>query len=209
MTEDRNLIDALSRHRPKKVFSRRWSLRSAVALVLDSDASGDAALLLIKRAQREGDPWSGHMAFPGGRKDDDDRNGLATAVREMHEEVGFDIGAAPARQIEKGRLIGRLSDVRTTRRVIPVPMVVSPYVFSVAQRPPLSANEEVADTLWIPLSFFCNRDNRSKMELDYGGKLLTMPCYHFRGEVIWGLTLSILDELSGLSGSHFPRWYRV
>ena len=59
---------------------------------------------MIKRAEREGDPWSGHMAFPGGRKDPGDRNGFACAVRETEEEVGLQLG-------DGDKCIGRLSEV--------------------------------------------------------------------------------------------------
>ena len=105
--------------------SRHWSARSAVAVVLDSDTFSDASVLMIKRAEHKDDPWSGHMAFPGGRKEKSDKAIIDTATREMHEELGFDITAAT-----NSALIGRLSDVETHRKLMPKPMVVSPFVFS-------------------------------------------------------------------------------
>lgn len=198
----RQFSKILDHSRPKKVFSRRWNQRSAVALVLDNDCIDDASLLLIKRAEREGDPWSGHMAFPGGRYDKVDKNGLATAKREMHEEVGFDIDE----HVAHGHLIGRLSDVRTTRRVIPKPMVISPYVFLVPQQPELTPNYEVAETLWLPMDFFNDMSNRDTFSFEYRGRNVNMPCYRHDDKVVWGLTLSIIDELLSITGNEPPPW---
>ena len=200
--QDHTLSDFLADMRPRKIFSRRWTQRSAVALVLDDDAIEQAQLLLIKRADKEGDPWSGHMAFPGGRQERVDKNGLATAKREMLEEVGFDID----RQGLAGKPIGRLSDVKTTRRVIPKPMVISPYVFLVDEQPPLTPNHEVAETLWVPMAYFAELENRSVMSVDYRGQSFSMPCYRYDKKVIWGLTLSIIDELLSTVGVQPPEW---
>ncbi len=77
--------------------------RSAVAMVLKL-IDGELHILMIKRAEREGDPWSGHMAFPGGRMDPGDANGFSVAVRETEEEVGLTLGS-------EDLCIGRLSEI--------------------------------------------------------------------------------------------------
>ena len=200
----KSISEQLQHARPRKVFSRRWSQRSSVALVLDSDNLQDASLLLIKRAEREGDPWSGHMAFPGGRADKVDRNGLSTAKREMFEEVGFDAEG----QEHASQLIARLSDVRAARRVIPKAMVVSPYVFLVPEQPPLQANYEVAEIVWVPMTFFAELANRETYAMKYKGMNIKMPCYRYGERVVWGLTLSIIDEMLRLLGYSIPRWHR-
>jgi 8-oxo-dGTP pyrophosphatase MutT (NUDIX family) len=202
-----NFYQLLVDNKPKKVFSRRWSKRSAVALVLDAETTDQASLLMIKRADSEGDPWSGHMAFPGGRAESVDRHGLATAKREMHEEVGFNIDGAAEQQKVNGRLVGRLSDIRTTRRVIPKPMVVSPYVFVVDHKPKLTPNYEVADTVWVPFSYFQDLSNRSTMEFKHSGRTIQMPCYRYEGKVIWGMSLSMIEELLTISGIEVPAWF--
>ena len=77
-------------------------------------------------------------------------------------------------------------------------MVIYPYVFELRGEPELRFNHEVDDALWGPLDFFLDRDNRTSMEWQYGGRdglPLTLPCYHYRGKLIWGLTLRMLDEL--------------
>ncbi|NNM11485.1 MAG: CoA pyrophosphatase [Pseudomonadales bacterium] len=203
MSTNNSLAEALARAKPVKLPERHQMRRSAVAVVLDSDVLADASLLLIRRAQHERDPWSGHMAFPGGRKEDFDRNGLATAKREMHEEVGFDIDAASAGSL--GRVIGRLSDFSTRRRAIPIEMIVSPYVFQIEARPRLSPNYEVDDALWIPLAYFADPANRSKIDFEYNGRNHAMPSVPYSdSHVVWGMTLKMIDELLAVVGAGVP-----
>ena len=206
--QSQNLVELFSRNKPKKVFSRRWSKRSAVAIVLDHDVVEKASILLIKRAEHEADPWSGHMAFPGGRYESVDKNGLETAKREMSEEVGFDIDCPDQGLKIDGKFVGRLSDVRTTKRVTPKTMVVSPYVFKVSSQPQLQPNYEVAETVWVPFSYFANVDNRDVYEFDHQGRNIRMPCYRYEDKVIWGLTLSMIDEFIRLYGVDVPPWFR-
>lgn len=179
------LLDA---HRPRRKLLRRVWARSAVALFLHECPDEGLAVLMIRRADREGDPWSGHMAFPGGRKDKADRNTLATALRETEEEVGL-------RADGVSRLLGRLSDIATHARLRHGPMVITPYVFSLPERFPLQPNHEVAETVWVPLAFLADRANREKMRWAPNGVPLELPCYLFGGRRIWGLSLMMLDEL--------------
>ena len=207
------MIEQLASYRAKRSLSRLWLKRSAVAIVIDQATTEQASLLLIKRADNDRDPWSGHMAFPDGRYEEGDKNGLATAKREMQEEVGFDIDQlatdSAAEGIVDGQCIARLSDIKTSKRATPNTMVVSPYIFSVAQKPKLIVNHEVADTVWVPLSFFMALGNRSVYELKYRDRNIEMPCYRYQGNVIWGLTLSMIDEILRALGADIPQWYRL
>jgi len=63
----------------------------ATASVAMTLAGPSLKTLMIKRAEREGDPWSGQVAFPGGRRERQDRSLLETATRETKEEVGIDL----------------------------------------------------------------------------------------------------------------------
>jgi len=207
-----NMIEQLASYRPKKALSRLWLKRSAVAIVIDQATTEQASLLLIKRADNERDPWSGHMAFPGGRYESGDKNGLAIAKREMLEEVGFDIDqlvadSAACGSID-GQCIARLSDIKTSKRATPNAMIVSPYIFSVQNKPKLFTNHEVADTVWVPLSFFTALENRGVYEMEYQDRKIEMPCYRYQGNVIWGLTLSMIDEILRALGADIPQWYR-
>lgn len=145
-------------------------------------------LLFIRRAEAPGDPWSGHMGLPGGRVEAGDPSPLETALRETREEVGLDLD-------ELGRPLGRLSEVRTHLPLGSVPHSVVPFAFSVDGDPALAPNEEVQETLWVPLSFLADRRNRSSFTWVRRGLPVPMPCYRYEGRVIWGLTLRIVDEL--------------
>lgn len=179
----------LARHRPRRRWWRRWVKRSAVAMLL-RDGQNGPEVLMIKRADREGDPWSGHMAFPGGRMETDDEHGRATAERETREEVGVD-------PPQVGHCIGRLSDILSRPHSGRRPMVITPYVYAVQVMPEPKPNHEVAEVIWLPLEFLFDSGNREQMIWERGRLKLQLPCYHFQGKRIWGLSLVMLDELIG------------
>jgi 8-oxo-dGTP pyrophosphatase MutT (NUDIX family) len=161
--------------------------KAAVAAVL-RDVPGDVELLFIRRAEHPRDPWSGQMGLPGGRVDPGDASPLAAALRETREEIGLDLEAL-------GRLLGRLSEVRTHLPPGSVPHSVVPFPFAVDGDPALRPNHEVEETIWVPLSYFADRRNRASFTWVRRGLPLPMPSTTFRGRVIWGLTLRIVDEL--------------
>jgi 8-oxo-dGTP pyrophosphatase MutT (NUDIX family) len=181
---------SLAGHSPNPLPLRASARRCAVAVILQL-RGGDLAVLMIKRAEREGDPWSGHMAFPGGRKEPQDRNGYVTAVRETWEEIGLQLGP-------QDRCVGKLSDLQTHPNDPQQAMVVTPFVFILEREVMLSLNYEVADVLWVPLNFLLNAANRQSMLWHRGDTALSLPCYHFSGQRIWGMSLRMLDELMAL-----------
>jgi 8-oxo-dGTP pyrophosphatase MutT (NUDIX family) len=180
----------LGDHAPGKKLLRRLMKRSAVAMILQV-REGELHILMIKRAEREGDPWSGHMAFPGGRMDSTDAHGYAVAVRETEEEVGLSLG-------EQDLCIGRLSDIGASHRRGPFGMTVSPFVFRLDREVVFTPNYEVAEVIWVPLEFLMNEDNQAEMSWRYKGVKISMPCYWYEGRCIWGLSLMMLGELLDL-----------
>jgi len=164
--------------------------RSAVALILQV-REGELHILMIKRAEREGDPWSGHMAFPGGRKEPGDAHGFDCAVRETREEVGLQLHP-------EHTCIGRLSEINAMSRVRGLGMAVTPYVFRLENEVAFSPNHEVAEVVWVPLEFLLEPENREKMVWQFKGMDIPLPCYHYKGRRIWGLSLRMLDELLSL-----------
>ena len=167
------------------------SRKAAVAAIV-RDAAGGPELLFIRRAEHPRDPWSGQMGLPGGRVDPGDVSPFAAAVRETAEEIGLDLAGA-------ARPIGRLSEVRTHLPLGTVPHSVVPFVFAVEGEPALSLNHEVQETLWVPLGFLSDRDNRSAFTWIRRGIPVPMPCFKYDGRVIWGLTLRIVEELLEVS----------
>lgn len=163
------------------------SKRAAVAITVRSGVSGPE-ILMIQRAVRQGDPWSGHMGFPGGRKDESDASDMACAKRETREEIGFDLDIY-------GELVCQLSDVNTGWRADRPEMLVAPFVFKVGSTPVFELNHEVDDTLWVPLSFLLNDANRSRHQWDWRGEVLESDAFTFNDRLIWGLSLMMIDEL--------------
>lgn len=169
----------------------RGSRQAAVAVVL-RPAEGDVEALLIRRAERENDPWSGHMAFPGGRIDPGDADARSAAVREVAEEVGLDLGAV-------GRCLGRLEEHRALGVVRP--LLVTPFVFALDDpaTPLVLDPREVAGALWVPLSRLSSGELAGVHVWRYRGvPTLRLPCWNVDGRTIWGLTHRILSTLLGL-----------
>lgn len=164
--------------------------QAAVATILRSQGNrlDDVELLFIRRAEREGDPWSGHMAFPGGRREDKDSSLLAAALRETQEEIDLDLGV-------HGHHFGTLSHQHAMAQGKPIPLVVAPYLFELTSEPNLQPNHEVQEVVWIPLSFLLDDKNRSTMQYRKMGLNWELPCYRYEGRMVWGLTLKMVDEL--------------
>ena len=163
--------------------------RAAVALVL-AGAENDLSLCFIKRAPHPKDPWSGHMALPGGRFEKSDGDSRAVAVRETFEEVG--LALAPEHDV------GPLSEMPIARHPHPLAGVLSPHVFYLPEpRPGFDIDpHEVAKAFWIPLVHIC--DPRSQFTLTWDHK--PYPGIEFRGEIVWGLTLRVLYSFTQLVG---------
>jgi 8-oxo-dGTP pyrophosphatase MutT (NUDIX family) len=86
----------LAEHQPETFTPRETTRQAAVAVILREATNRDAGtdILFIKRAEKEGDPWSGHMAFPGGHLEEADADLRAASMRETMEEIGLDLGPA-------------------------------------------------------------------------------------------------------------------
>ncbi len=154
----------------------------------------DVELLLIQRAVRDDDPWSGHMAFPGGRRNPDDVDLIDTAVRETREEVGIDLRT-------HGEVIGHLDEVRAMARHRPVDLVISPVVCALRTRVPLTlAAQEVDSAVWVPLSFFRSPAARGTYRRTLDGIESEFPAYRYGRYTIWGLTYRILEGFLELIG---------
>ncbi|MGB1906051.1 MAG: NUDIX hydrolase [Spongiibacter sp.] len=183
--------EALKHFRPRRRWWRRWVKRSSVALIL-READAELQVLMIKRADRDGDPWSGHMAFPGGRMDPGDNTGVRTAQRETLEELSIDLEKV-------GHCIGRLSDLVSRPHSGRRPMVVSPYVFRIHGPVSPVPNHEVAEAVWVPISFIADHGNRVTVTRTRGRFSLDLPCYYLGKKEIWGMSLAMLDELLGVA----------
>lgn len=147
----------------------------------------EAEILLIRRAEHPDDPWSGHMAFPGGRKDESDESTLAAAIREAREEVSVDL-------VEEGTLLGRLDSLPAMARGRRAGLTIAPFVFAYTGRGPTSVDErEVAEALWVPLGPLARGEGAGTMPYNHEGTVFELPCLRVEGRVVWGLTYQMLQ----------------
>jgi 8-oxo-dGTP pyrophosphatase MutT (NUDIX family) len=193
------VTDALAHHSVARLHSRlaaraavdaaplpesRWAAVAAVLRVTDQPE-----LLFIKRAELERDPWSGHVAFPGGRAEAADASLEATAMRETLEELSVDL--------RDGKILGRLDDLAPRSPVLP-PIIIRPFVAVVAPSVVCVPSAEVASAFWVPLSVL--RDDAAAAEhvMEINGARARFPAYRVNDHVVWGLTERIVRQLLSL-----------
>jgi 8-oxo-dGTP pyrophosphatase MutT (NUDIX family) len=163
----------------------RWA---AVALVFRGTTIEDAELLFIRRALRAGDPWSGHVAFPGGRRDAADATLEVTARRETREELALDLDRDAA-------LIGVLDDLRPRSAALPS-IAVRPYVFVLTRDVALTPNEEVHSTFWMAVRDLRDPARATEHVFERGGARLRFPAYRSGDDdIVWGMTERIVTQL--------------
>lgn len=143
-------------------------------------------LLLIERAEKEGDPWSGHMALPGGRREPRDADLLGTALRETEEEVGV--------VVPGGSVLGGLDELRpSARRRFSI--TVAPYVAVVpVATTPIPAPAEVETAIWIPIPHLASDEAVDEILIELEGESFSLPSLNYQEYVIWGLTHRILTD---------------
>lgn len=170
---------------------------AATATLLDGEREAAVALLirpreqlevlLIRRAVHEKDPWSGHVALPGGRRSAADRELLDTALRETEEEIGIPVARV-------GRFLGALDTVAPRNPRLP-PLIITPYVLAV---PPSSEAvpdlREVDAAIWVPLTALRSDEAVSELLLELRDGTMRFPSLVYGDYVIWGLTHRILAQ---------------
>lgn len=149
-------------------------------------------LLLIKRATHERDPWSGHIALPGGRGEPSDADLIHTAMRETHEEVGIVLR-------RDDQFIGTLDEIAPRNKRLP-PLIIAPYVFGVSAATSTSINTaEVEAAMWVPLAALRDERAVSEILIELEGGSKAFPSLKYGEHVIWGLTHRILVQFLSLS----------
>ena len=167
--------------------------RAAVALVLRLGRElAEPELFFIKRAEYAADPWSGQVAFPGGRQEPGDKSLLDTAARETLEETGFDIQ-------RNGEVLGRLDDLRPQTVRLPA-VVVRPFVVLIGEHSEPILSDEVAASFWVPLAMLRERDGWRDTVVTAGGIEFTRRAFHHGGFVVWGMTERIVSRFLELLG---------
>ncbi len=191
---------ALARHQARRI-SEPGRRRAAVSVVL-RDARPGPELLLIERARCEGDPWSGHMAFPGGRVEDTDADPRSAAERETLEEVGV--------TLDDAEFLGDLDDLEDrVARSGGDGLVISAFVYHHTRPGRPTPNHEVQQVLWVPVRWLHESERRVEYRMPryerfrFPGILVGEPDRH----VVWGLTYRFIEHLFEIVERTFPdRW---
>jgi 8-oxo-dGTP pyrophosphatase MutT (NUDIX family) len=172
---------------PARSLGEAADHRAAVAVILRESRPG-LEVLFIRRAEHPHDPWSGQMAFPGGRAEPGDADLRFTAMRETLEEIGVDLAS-------DGEHLGALDQVRATARGTPLNLTIDPYVFRLRRPAELRPSDEVASVHWLGLDELLGPARRSQLEYVYQGSTLQLPCLRVDDVVIWGLTYRMFTSL--------------
>jgi 8-oxo-dGTP pyrophosphatase MutT (NUDIX family) len=177
---------ALESHKPVGADNEDGIRRAAVALIIRAGDNGAPELLFIKRSEYPADPWSGQVAFPGGREEASDPTLTDTAIRETREETGIDL-------VRDATLIGTLDDLRPQTVRLPA-VIVRPYVVLLNRFEPLVLSDEVALAFWVPLQSLKDASLWRDTTVLARGVQLSMRGFHHQGHVIWGMTERILAQ---------------
>jgi 8-oxo-dGTP pyrophosphatase MutT (NUDIX family) len=186
------LIRSLAQHPPVVVAPEPEMRLAAILLALRARADGEPELLMIKRAEAEGDPWSGHIACPGGRMEDGDNDLAVTAVRETLEETGVDVA-------RDGRLLGHLDDISPRTPVLP-PIIIRPYVALVRAGVTIVPSREVAAAFWVPVSALRERTAWGIGSVSVGGAMREVSVFQHGEYTVWGLTERVLRQFLAFMG---------
>jgi 8-oxo-dGTP pyrophosphatase MutT (NUDIX family) len=184
----RRLEGRLSAPRRMPIDPER-ATQAAVSLIL-RDARGLAHALIIKRAERPGDHWSGHLALPGGRAEIEDADLIATAARETYEEVGIDL-------LDGGEFIGQLEILTPTNPRLPR-IEIAPFVAVAPPACALKLSGEVASAFWVSIADLKRDGLSSSFSMLSDGVVKRWPAYHSEGGPIWGITERIITNFLSL-----------
>ena len=188
--------NALTAHQPTPSRFDGHRGCAAVAMILVGQED-NLKLCMIRRAKKSGDPWSGHMAFPGGRFSPGDADLRVTAERETHEEVGL--------RLDPAHRLGSLAplSIWLSGREQPLYLFPSVYYLGLAI-PALTLNHEVAEAYWMPLAHPWQAGSATHLTLSADGKTLYYPAVRFQDQIVWGITLRVLTLFSDVLGRPLP-----
>lgn len=168
----------------------------AAVMIIIKEEHDDYSMLFIKRIVNSSDIFSGHMAFPGGKMEETDRDTLETAIRETFEETGIDLNKV-------GGILGNLDDFNPNNPRAKH-YIVTPYIAFVSEEVELQPHEmEVAEALWIPLSHFRDKKNKEVRTADKYGMKVKDFVFYYQDYVIWGMTARIFQQFLRLAGHLF------
>ena len=170
-----------------EIYPPNANTRQAAVAVILREADEGLEILFIKRSETPGDPWSGHMAFPGGHEDPEDEDLKQAAVRETLEEIGLDLSAHD--------YLGALDHQRAMARGRELDMLIAPHVFEVRGDPSFTLNYEVDEVVWAPMARMLSNELHATETKPMAGKPTIFNGYRLTGgHFVWGLTYRMLKQ---------------
>lgn len=149
---------------------------AAVAMVFTRE---DPSFLIMERSAHPGDPWSGHLAFPGGKVEAWDMDSLDTAIRETREEVGLKLQREQCSEIRPHAIAGHYSGRKIT---------VAPYLFEIESKVDLELDDrEAKRAFWVNIQEFLD-PQRHEEEAFYSILEDKFPFFRVDDVRLWGFT---------------------
>ena len=181
-----NIRNSVRNFKPTEVTPNKKTRQAAVAIII-REIKNSPEILFIKRAEKTGDPWSGHMAFPGGHKEPEDADLRQAAERETIEEIGLDLSV--------GRYIGGLDHEAAQPRGRVLNMLIAPHVFEIFDEVTFAINYEVDEVVWASLDDLTSNRLHDTETMPMSGSPTIFNGYRLRGgHFVWGLTYRILKS---------------
>jgi 8-oxo-dGTP diphosphatase len=157
---------------------------AAVAIV--ETRAQPESVLLIRRAERAEDPWSGHWSFPGGRAEPHDPDPMHTALRELEEECGI--------RLAPGQLEAAFAPTLARRRTGPF-VLVAPFLFRVdGELPTVLDPREAAEARWIPLDLLRDPARHALRPVPGVPPHMLFPAIEFSDVPLWGFTYRLITD---------------
>ena len=161
-------------------------LEAVVGMLINENRDSDLEILLVQRAERTGDPWSGHIGLPGGRIKSTDSSPINACSREVMEEVGVDLS-------HEGELLGSLPPGFPWNRQ---ELKVQPFIFKLHKRPTVHIGSEILSAFWVALSELPRMEGQSNVSTRLGPR--SVDSFLVDGRIVWGFTFRVLNELLSL-----------
>lgn len=170
--------EKLKAYRPRQLA---FKYPEAGVLVPVTDSPDNPEIILTQRAAHM-KTHRGQVAFPGGRREEQDPDLVATALRESHEEIGLH-----PRHVD---IVSPLSQVISRYGIL-----VTPYVGVVSGREELIANPEEIDSIFrVPVRYLLEDRRLRTDQLAFRNMQLHVPCWEWQGYHIWGMSAIIMVD---------------
>ena len=186
------IVRKLQENEVQPTFQQVDARRAGVALILKA-FSTELHVMFIRRALRDSDPWSGHIAFPGGHHEQRDTDLLQTVIRETQEEVGINLSSNDC--------LGQLPYEQPYTSLQRDDLRVWPFIFLLKYEPELTLNHEVADAIWISLDQLLSGELLTYETVNFNANEYRLPGYRLLDEhFVWGLTFRVIQRFLSIIG---------